>query len=567
MRNLYKKIFPALLLSLSIAFSARAQLYISGNTTNKEIWVDGTSGATPTLYVNGYINNNGGELWNDAGSIELTGDWTNTPGASGSYESNGSETFSGSSAATVSGTMNGTVSDINQFYNLKINKTTSGTTVSLAANANVNAAGTVQFTGNGIIRTDASSHGSNGSLYAYELYVQNSSTAAITGYATSGANKYIEGRLRREVTGTANYYFPVGGQSSSLDGEEPFSLQLYSATASDIIGYTNATGMISMLGKIMFCDIGTDLLTTTGSPVSTGTTSPDGILDQLTTDCQYSIEWKAIGSAGTYTYDITGVPGPTLAATCAYYSPTAVGTLRYFADNGYPDNVSVLSSPSPFTGSSGYTVCPNDLTIAGISAAMNTVFRVHGVVAASAAILPIELVNFDGHILQIGNQLDWSTQSEKNSKYFILESSASGTNFSPIATINAAGNSSSEISYDYLDRNPIALTTYYRLKEIDIEGSYSYSNIVALTRSAGGILSVSPVPAENNLHVEYDAMTEGTVNISVYSLSGRRIFQQQWDCTKGVNVTTLDISSFNAAIYFIEVNDGRSPVRQTFIKQ
>ena len=144
------------------------QLYVLGNGTNKEVYVDGTLVGEPALYINGYLNNNGGEVYNDAGEIELTGNWENYPGVAGSYESNGIERFTGAVNQIVKGTMNGTTGNINQFYNLRVDKTAAGQFVSLQTNANVNPSGTVNFESNGIIRTDISSHGNNGSLYAYE---------------------------------------------------------------------------------------------------------------------------------------------------------------------------------------------------------------------------------------------------------------------------------------------------------------------------------------------------------------------------------------------------------------
>ncbi len=82
-------------------------------------------------------------------------------------------------------------------------------------------------------------------------------------------------------------------------------------------------------------------------------------------------------------------------------------------------------------------------------------------------------------------KLNWKTQTEINSKNFVIERSSDGTNFTEIGIKDAAGNSTTEKSYDYLDQNMAVSIYYYRLKMIDRDDRYGYSNIVAI-RKAGG---------------------------------------------------------------------------------
>ncbi|MEZ5054076.1 MAG: hypothetical protein R2807_04815 [Chitinophagales bacterium] len=102
---------------------------------------------------------------------------------------------------------------------------------------NVNAAGTLEFTGsNGIIRTQTTSAGSPYSgNYTNELYIQNPSASAITRHSTgSGATtKYIEGKLRRQVNGTDTYFFPIGVSKSGLDGMEAISINMNALSIAD----------------------------------------------------------------------------------------------------------------------------------------------------------------------------------------------------------------------------------------------------------------------------------------------------------------------------------------------
>lgn len=557
------------LFALAIAGAASAQIYVQGDGTGKEIFINGVSGSTYTFYVNGYINNNGGEIVNNGGEIELTGDWTNTPvGAiTYPYESSGLERFSGSSAQTINGTMNGTVSNYNQFYNLKIDKSASGQYVNLNTDVNVNSSGTLQFESNGIIRTDVSSHGNNGSLYVNELYVRNSSTTAITGYATTGSNNYIEGKLYRQVNGSGTYYFPIGIQPGTLDSEEPFQITTTSATSSNILGYIQP-GSTSYIGDDIFCDVGTDPSPTSGTPVTANPGSAaDGILDLLDITCQYSVEWVVQPSAAGYTFSFTGIPGTTLIGECTYYTGmTAVGELKWTGKDGLPNNTAA-TSPAPFY-TSGYQTCPNLFVINGITSATSaSEYRVLGVDDPSTSILPVELISFTGSVLNNGNLLNWVTASEHDNAYFSLESSADNKNFSAIHSVNGAGNSTSQTKYSFLDTHPKAATTYYKLRAVDAAGKGEYSNTISLTRPINTEFSIFPVPAINTIQVNYTADLASSATLRILSASGVVLLSENIQLTKGNNSFDLNISNLNASVYFLEIHDSMQSMRKQFVKQ
>lgn len=547
-----------------VVCAAKAQLYIAGNGTNKEVYVNGTLVGEPALYVNGYISNNGGEVYNNAGEIELTGDWENYPGVAGSYESNGIERFSGSSNQVVRGTMNGTVGNINQFYNLRIKKTAAGQTVSLQTNANVNPAGTVNFETFGIIRTDISSHGNNGSLYPYELFTRNTSTTCIIGYATSGNDKYVEGRLRRAITGTGTYFFPIGVQSTTLDGEEPYSLTFTGAPSSNILSYVQP-GTINLLGTVMYCDVGTDPSPVTGTTILDNPYSPaDGILDQLVTNCQYSVEWVALASVpGPFDYDITVQPGPVLQAECPFYSATWLGELKWTAKDGIPNNASV-ASPAPFL-TAGYMTCPNLFTILDLTSF--SVFRTHGIVDGTAVILPLELIDFSGQAQSAGNQLHWVTDNETNNDYFIVESSIDAVYFKQIGTVDGAGTTTQKREYSFLDTDPLANTTYYRLQTVDFSGETAYTHTISLTRKPDQLLLISPVPALTEVSLRVTSDVTGVADLIIYGMDGVSVHHQLWDVRAGVNEMAISIADWTPGTYIVQITGAGAPMRSKLIKQ
>ena len=85
--------------------------------------------------------------------------------------------------------------------------------------------------------------------------------------------------------------------------------------------------------------------------------------------------------------------------------------------------------------------------------------------------LPVELLDFKAELLDDGTKLTWSTASENNSDYFSLYRAMDTSNWNKIAHIPAAGFSTSLQEYEYIDNSILYNTTYYRLKETDIDGA------------------------------------------------------------------------------------------------
>lgn len=93
--------------------------------------------------------------------------------------------------------------------------------------------------------------------------------------------------------------------------------------------------------------------------------------------------------------------------------------------------------------------------------------------------LPIELLTFNGKLESNSVKLSWTTASEINNSYFEIEKSIDDNLFTHLVTINGAGNSNSLKSYSTYDDKPNKIN-YYRLKQVDFDGNYTYSNIIAV---------------------------------------------------------------------------------------
>ena len=113
--------------------------------------------------------------------------------------------------------------------------------------------------------------------------------------------------------------------------------------------------------------------------------------------------------------------------------------------------------------------------------------------------LPIKLVSFNAGWSGSVIKLNWATATEENNEYFTIERSANANEWISIKTIKGAGNSASLLNYETVDASPLAGVNYYRLRQTDIDGRSSYSDVVSVEAgSNAGKVSLFPVPNSGN---------------------------------------------------------------------
>lgn len=170
--------------------------------------------------------------------------------------------------------------------------------------------------------------------------------------------------------------------------------------------------------------------------------------------------------------------------------------------------------------------------------------------------LPVSLLYFTGTNVNKDNLLKWATSSEQNSKEFRLERSLNGTDFTQIAVVQAAGNSTSQRAYNYTDRNIDLLNStvmFYRLKQVDNDLNFKYSNIVRLNYLSGG----------GKPSIVYPNPTGGTITIligdnkligteaSVSDINGRLLKKFKITATS----QSIDLSTYVGGVYFIRLQN------------
>jgi hypothetical protein len=163
--------------------------------------------------------------------------------------------------------------------------------------------------------------------------------------------------------------------------------------------------------------------------------------------------------------------------------------------------------------------------------------------------LPLRLISFIGTQESSTNHLKWQTADEVNTQSFELESSKDGRKFQKVTTIDAV--STGDNSYDYTDHTNYKGITYYRLKMIDIGGSFTYSRIVALSREGKGSINLFPNPVADWLNLSLDSNLINS-EANLYDVHGRPLRTIKIASTEElVNTKTLP-----TGVYIIKFKDG-----------
>lgn len=171
-------------------------------------------------------------------------------------------------------------------------------------------------------------------------------------------------------------------------------------------------------------------------------------------------------------------------------------------------------------------------------------------------IVPVVMGNLTGKRTGSNNELYWNTLSEYNTSHFEVERSINGTTFITVGRVNASGFSQSAKSYKYIDREIGGTKWIYRLKIIDFDGTFIYSNLFLLSEnSTQTIIQVYPNPAKagNNIRLVIFGLKYPKVSIRLMNQGGQIL--NTWESPVISQQVNMDIPTKNIAsgTYFLQI--------------
>jgi Secretion system C-terminal sorting domain len=164
------------------------------------------------------------------------------------------------------------------------------------------------------------------------------------------------------------------------------------------------------------------------------------------------------------------------------------------------------------------------------------------------ALLPVTLKSFEvAKGINTNANITWTTAQEINSNSFEIQRSTNNTNWKTIATQNAAGYSNSTLNYSYTDEAYKNGIYYYRLKQNDNDGIFTYSDIKKIAFNSFAQISIFPNPVKSS--VEIKLTTAANYKLELFDATGKLVL------TKNINNTTnIDLSKFNNGVYIAKIS-------------
>jgi hypothetical protein len=236
------------------------------------------------------------------------------------------------------------------------------------------------------------------------------------------------------------------------------------------------------------------------------------------------------------------------------------------AGDGWSNNTNNAISNNIFLGSigdgwsnDGNNILPNSIFNGGVGDGWSSV-------VIPLAPLPVELLSFTGFQKDGKHLLNWKTSFEINTSHFEIEHSTNSQLFTSIAKIIANGNSNAILNYDFTNQKPFIGNNFYRLKLVDKDGSFIYSNIILLKVLSGYTISVYPNPTADILNINLGGNLQNKpILISLIDASGKIIMQKQ--VLQNNQNITLNVAHLPKATYSLLLinNEGSNTIR--FMKQ
>jgi hypothetical protein len=218
-----------------------------------------------------------------------------------------------------------------------------------------------------------------------------------------------------------------------------------------------------------------------------------------------------------------------------------------------------FSTGSPASGTDPYTQTG---TITSFSSSNNYYIGI----GDNLSPLPVELISFAGKYTEGSVALSWATASEINNSHFEIQRSENGLIFSPVASVQGAGNSNKIINYSFTDDYIAYNALYYRLKQVDFNGNFAYSNIAVVSMGYNaGSLAIYPNPAQaSDLHIVFPSAVHSNVNVQICDMNGKCIYNN-FAFVEG-SIMNLDInpaSGIKTGLYIVIINSDKQLFRQT----
>ena len=192
----------------------------------------------------------------------------------------------------------------------------------------------------------------------------------------------------------------------------------------------------------------------------------------------------------------------------------------------------------------------------------NTIWRATQV----TGVAPITLLDLSVVLNNNGNaDIKWITTFEINTSHFEIEKSTNGNQFTYLKTATATGSSISTQTYYGTDNQVASGITFYRIKMINLDGSFKYSNMVSIKKVTENEVNIYPNPVVDNIFIKWPKPISTNITCTIRDASGKIVLQ--WNVFSGSNTTTKNLRALPSGTYAVSWIDGSLHNSRLFIKK
>lgn len=184
------------------------------------------------------------------------------------------------------------------------------------------------------------------------------------------------------------------------------------------------------------------------------------------------------------------------------------------------------------------------------------------------AVLPVKLTNFEAALSNNNVVLKWTTANETNSSHFNILRSTNGTTFTSVGAVQAMGNTLNTTNYTFTNNNVPNVTLYYKLEQVDADGSKYYSTTIVIKplegTTADFVLFPNPV-VNKQLAISLKNSVSGVYSLSVKDVLGKVLHQQKVLAASNTTFTINLPNQVTNGMYMVELLDANGT--QKLVKQ
>jgi uncharacterized delta-60 repeat protein len=184
--------------------------------------------------------------------------------------------------------------------------------------------------------------------------------------------------------------------------------------------------------------------------------------------------------------------------------------------------------------------------------------------------LPLRFLEFSGSSQGNDHNLNWKTADEQNTSHFDIERSLDARNFTKIGSVVSANQSGIHV-YSFSDTKSGLLgskSIYYRLRQVDLDGKFSYSKVIAFSlNAASNNIQLYPNPVNHEVGLNISLNKAEKLEVRILDQSGRIMTQQKWDVQKGDSYLPINVQALLPGVYWLELKSEHIRETRQFVKQ